>query len=109
MGVAVRQHDRLAAALALVYVALTSLLVYGSLVYLSARWGHLTRLRRHRPASDSDLAAFRLEQVPAVTILVPSYKEDPGVVRKTLLSAALQDYPRRSVVLLVDDPPVPST
>src|SRR5512138_110226 len=47
--------------------------------------------------------------VPSVTILVPSYKEDPAVVEKTLLSAALQDYPRRSVVLLIDDPPVATT
>jgi cellulose synthase (UDP-forming) len=49
---------------------------------------------------------FGLTAVPSVTMLVPSYKEDPAVVWKTLLSAALQDYPRRSVVLLIDDPPV---
>src|SRR5258705_1846240 len=47
--------------------------------------------------------------VPSVTILVPSYKEDPALVWKTLLSAALQDYPRRSIVLLIDDPPVAAT
>src|SRR5262249_59092284 len=46
---------------------------------------------------------------PSVTILVPSYKEDSRVVRKTLLSAALQDYPARMVVLLIDDPPIPTT
>src|SRR5262245_14527495 len=79
MDVAVRQHDRFAAAQALMYVALTSVLVYGSLVYLFARWGYLTRIRRHRPASDAELAAFQLQSVPAVTILVPSYKEEPGV------------------------------
>jgi cellulose synthase (UDP-forming) len=109
MRFAGRQHEYLAATQAWVYVALASMLVYGSLVYLFARWGHLTRLRSHRPASDGELAAFRLEPVPAVTILVPSYKEDPRVVRKTLLSAALQDYPRRAVVLLLDDPPIPTS
>src|SRR5262249_44796006 len=103
--VARRQQQYLEAAQACVYVALASVLVYGSLVYLLARWGHLTRLRSHQPATDVELAAFRLEPVPPVTILVPSYKEGPRVVRKTLLSAALQDYPRRTVVLLVDDPP----
>jgi cellulose synthase (UDP-forming) len=109
MWLATRQHDYLEAMQAWVYVVLASVLVYGSLVYLFARWGHLTRLRTHRPAHDAELAAFRLAPVPAVAVLVPSYKEDPRVVRKTLLSAALQDYPRRSVVLLLDDPPVPLT
>jgi cellulose synthase (UDP-forming) len=37
--------------------------------------------------------------------LVPSYKEEHDVVEMTLLSAALQDYPYRHVVLLLDDPP----
>jgi cellulose synthase/poly-beta-1,6-N-acetylglucosamine synthase-like glycosyltransferase len=107
--VAVREHDELAGAQAFLYLALVSVLVYGSLVYLFARWGYLKRLAGHRAASDVELAAFRLQAVPSVTILVPSYKEDAGVVRKTLLSAALQDYPRRSVVLLIDDPPRPAT
>src|SRR5439155_1662463 len=35
------------------------------------------------------------------------YKEEPRVVRQTLLAAALQQYPRRRVVLLIDDPPAP--
>jgi cellulose synthase (UDP-forming) len=109
LAAAVRRGDNLAAAYAICYLALVSVLVYGSLVYLFARWGHLARLASHRPASDAELAAFRAQGVPSVTILVPSYKEDARVVRKTLLSAALQDYPRRSVVLLVDDPPVPAT
>src|SRR2546427_13226927 len=47
--------------------------------------------------------------VPSVTILVPSYKEDPALVWKTVLSAALQDYPRRSIGLLIDDPPLAAT
>jgi len=107
--VAAREHDGLAAAQAFLYLAFVSVLVYGSLVYLAARWGYLKRLAGHRAASDAELTAFRSQAVPSVTILVPSYKEEAGVVRKTLLSAALQDYPRRSVVLLVDDPPLPAT
>ena len=32
----------------------------------------------------------------------------PGVITKTLLSAALLDYPAKRVVLLIDNPPDPS-
>jgi cellulose synthase (UDP-forming) len=109
VAVAIRQRDALALAGAVVYLVLVSVLIYGSLVYLFSRWGYLTRLAGHGRASEIELNAFRQRGVPAVTVLVPSYKEDAGVVRKTLLSAALQDYPRRSVVLLLDDPPMPAT
>jgi len=51
---------------------------------------------------------FHTAQAPSVTVLVPSYREDPRVVRRTLLSAALQDYRKRRVVLLIDDPSNPS-
>jgi cellulose synthase (UDP-forming) len=44
----------------------------------------------------------------SLTILVPSYKEGLQVVRQTLMSAALQDWPNRRVVLLIDDPQHPS-
>src|SRR5260370_41067846 len=40
----------------------------------------------------------------SLTFLVPSYKEELRIVRQTLLSAALQEYPNRRVVLLIDDP-----
>ena len=46
---------------------------------------------------------------PSVTVIIPSYKEDARVIRTTVLSAALQDYPRLRVVLLIDDPPTPTT
>src|SRR5262249_17617387 len=38
----------------------------------------------------------------------PSSMEDARVVRRTLLCAALQEYPRRRVVLLIDDAPNPN-
>ncbi len=46
--------------------------------------------------------------MPSMTVIVPSYREDERVIRQTLLSAALQEYPDLRVVLLVDDPPNPS-
>ena len=102
-----QQHVVSAAALA--YMVLISVLVAGSLTYLSARYGHARRISTRQPASNAEIDAFRMTVVPSITILIPSYKEDPALVWKTLLSAALQDYPRRSIVLLIDDPPVAAT
>ncbi len=90
------------------FLALVSFLIYGGLVYQLARLGHLHRLMHHRPAGARELQRFfHSKHAPSVTVLVPSYREDPEVVRRTLLSAVLQDYPKRRVVLLVDDPPTP--
>jgi cellulose synthase/poly-beta-1,6-N-acetylglucosamine synthase-like glycosyltransferase len=91
------------------FVGIVGVLIYGGLVYQLARLGHLRRLLAHRPASEAELHRFfHSSPVPAVTILVPSYKEDPQVIRRTLLSAALQDYPNRRLVLLIDDPVDPA-
>jgi len=109
LNVALLEHQPVASVAALAYVVLITVLVAGSLTYLSARYGYARRSSKHRPASDSEIDAFRVTAVPSATILVPSYKEDPALVWKTLLSAALQDYPRRAVVLLIDDPPVAAT
>ncbi len=107
---AVQNADYGRAAEGAVFLGLITGLVYGSLVYLLARYMYAKRVVAHRCASDADLNDFCTSgSAPGVTILVPSYKEDPQVVRKTLLSAALQDYPRRAVVLLIDDPTLPTT
>lgn len=81
-------------------------LIYGGLVYQVARYGHFLRRAQHRPADLDALPDFDAAPRP-LAILVPSYKEDLGLVRQTLLSAALQDYAHRRVVLLIDDPPAP--
>jgi cellulose synthase/poly-beta-1,6-N-acetylglucosamine synthase-like glycosyltransferase len=92
-----------------IFLAIVSFLIYGGLVYQMARRGHLRRLLDHHPAGDRELHRFfHRHHAPTVTILVPSYKEDPRVVRRTLLSGALQDYPDRRLVLLIDDPPHPT-
>jgi cellulose synthase (UDP-forming) len=85
-------------------------LIYGNLVYQLARVGYLRRLRRHlkEEAEDAPESCFLGETPPPVTILIPSYKEEPHIIRQALLSAALQDYPVRRVVLLIDDPPGPT-
>jgi cellulose synthase (UDP-forming) len=93
----------------LVFLLIVVYLIYGALVYQFARIAYLGRLSLHRRASSDDL--LRLHRTPRasrVTVLVPAYKEEAPVVRKTLLSAALQGYPERRIVLLIDDPPQPT-
>jgi cellulose synthase/poly-beta-1,6-N-acetylglucosamine synthase-like glycosyltransferase len=90
------------------FVAIVLMLVYGNLVYQLCRIGQLIRHHRHKqaPIEDSPMLTADAEFAPLV-ILVPSYKEDLRTIRQTLLSAALQDYPNRRIVLLLDDPPEP--
>ena len=86
-----------------IFLAIVAFLIYGGLVYQMARRGHLCRLLDHQAAGERELDRFfHRHHAPAVTMLVPSYKEDPQVVRRTLLSGALQDYPDRRLVLLID-------
>ncbi|PYM29686.1 MAG: glycosyl transferase [Candidatus Rokuibacteriota bacterium] len=93
----------------LVFVLIVIYLIYGSLVYQLTRVAYLRRLMLHRRATDEDLRRlYRVPHAPRVTVLVPAYMEEAPVVRKTLLSAALQAYPNRRIVLLIDDPPRPT-
>jgi cellulose synthase (UDP-forming) len=79
---------------------------FGQLVYLFCRLGFVKRTRSHRPASRAEIeAVYDDDRPPPLTILIPSYRERVEVVRKTMLSAALLEYPDRRVVLLIDDPP----
>jgi cellulose synthase (UDP-forming) len=82
-------------------------LIYGNLVYQVARFGHHQRLAHHLPASRDCIDAVFDQPAPPLTMLVPSYCEEPAVVYMTLMSAALTEYPNRRVVLLIDDSPSP--
>jgi cellulose synthase (UDP-forming) len=110
-GATLEDHVRspLGVVSAVVFLLIVGFLVYGALVYLLSRLGYMRRRVRFRHASADELRRFTAETDATVTLLVPSYKEEPGVVRQTLLSAALQEYPHRRVVLLIDDPPNPSS
>jgi cellulose synthase (UDP-forming) len=88
-----------------VFLLVVISLIYGGCVYLFTRLAYHRRLLAHQRVSDEELCdLYRSAPAPAVTVLVPSYKEEPDVVRQTLLSAALQEYPNRRIVLLIDDP-----
>ncbi len=90
-----------------VFMAAIGSFLYGGIVYQMARLGFLRRSAAHRRGDEAVLGAIRAAhfETPPVAILIPSYKEELSVVRQTLLSAALQDYPNRRVMLLIDDPP----
>ncbi len=90
------------------YLAIVTVLIFSALMYLIARQGAFTRFRDHhrvpRAALDHHFGAGHGD----LTVLVPSYAEEPSVVRATLWSAALQEYPSMRVVLLLDNPPHPT-
>ncbi|HEX6828947.1 MAG TPA: glycosyltransferase family 2 protein [Burkholderiales bacterium] len=90
-----------------VFTAIVGMLIYGNFVFQLTRLGYLKRRAAHDPAARQELETVYGTDAAHLAVLVPSYKEEPAVVRRTLLSAALQDYPSRSVVLLIDDPANP--
>lgn len=94
---------------AIVYMLVVTALTASAMAYLITRIGFFYRSRGHRRAPRAALDDFFDESVPTVTVIVPSYQEDERVVRTTLLSAALQEHPDLRVVLLIDDPPEPTS
>jgi cellulose synthase/poly-beta-1,6-N-acetylglucosamine synthase-like glycosyltransferase len=91
-----------------IYLLIMSLLTASALAYLVCRLGSMYRSREHRRVPRAVLDGFFTQVTAPLTVLVPSYKEEARVVRNTLLSAALQEYPDLRVVLLIDDPPHPA-
>ena len=100
-------HDSVFIRQTFAYVLIMTLLTFSALMYLLARQGALHRSRGHVRVPRAEIDAFFANSRPSLTVLVPSYREEPIVVRSTLLSAALQEYPGMRVVLLIDDPPNP--
>ncbi len=94
---------------AIVYMAVVTALTASAMAYLITRIGFFYRSRVHRRAPRAALDDFYEDGAPSLTVIVPSYQEDERVVRTTLLSAALQEHPDLRVVLLIDDPPEPSS
>lgn len=84
-------------------------LIYGNLIYQFARIGYLRRLWEHQERGKDTQAGYGSNKNPSLKILVPSYKENIKIIRQTLLSAALQTYSHKKVVLLIDDPPFPKS
>lgn len=93
---------------AISYLLVVTLLTSSALAYLVARHGFLVRARAHRRVPRAAIDHHFSRSMPTLTVLVPSYREEARVIRQTLLSAALQEYPFQRIVLLVDDPPAPT-
>jgi len=91
------------------YLLIVTLLTVSALAYLLSRLGFFYRTRTHHRASRVSLDQYFDARRPTLTTIIPSYQEEERVIRTTLLSAALQEYPDKSVVLLIDDPYVPKT
>src|SRR4051794_9330156 len=94
---------------AIVYMVVVTGLAASATAYLITRIGFFYRSRAHHRAPRIVLDTFLQATTPSVTVLVPSYQEDDRVIRTTLLTAALQEYPDLRVVLLIDDPQQPKT
>jgi cellulose synthase/poly-beta-1,6-N-acetylglucosamine synthase-like glycosyltransferase len=90
------------------YLVVVTFLSFSALMYLLARQGALYRFRTHVRVPRAEIDRHFAGSMPTLTVLIPSYREDPRVIRSTLLSAALQEYPHMRVVLLLDDPPEPT-
>ncbi|MGH3263787.1 MAG: hypothetical protein ACRDNS_17545, partial [Trebonia sp.] len=89
------------------YLLIVTLLTVSAVAYLLARLGFMYRTRTHHRATRASLDQYYDARRPTLTTIIPSYQEEERVIRTTLLSAALQEYPDKRVVLLIDDPYVP--
>jgi len=87
------------------FVSILLCLLCGSLVFQVTRLLYWQRLRHHEPPGRRELLAVYERTVPTVCVLIPSYREELRVLRQTVVSAALAEYPRRRIVVLLDDPP----
>ncbi|MGY6497251.1 MAG: glycosyltransferase family 2 protein [Microcella sp.] len=93
---------------AISYVVVVTFLTFSALMYLVARHGALQRFAAHVRAPRAEIDRHFADRSTSMTVLVPSYAEEPDVVTTTLWSAALQEYPELRVVLLIDDPTNPT-
>lgn len=93
---------------AISYLTVVTFLTFSALMYLLARQGAMYRFRDHRRVPRAEIDRHFTGHDGGITVLVPSYAEEPNVVRQTLWSAALQEFPGLRAVLLVDDNPNPS-
>ena len=90
------------------FLVIVCFLIYGNVIYQLSRLGFLIRDKRHAYKKDEDMFYLFDDKAPAITMLIPSYKEEVRIIHQTLLSSAMQMYPHKNVVLLIDDPSYPT-
>jgi EAL domain-containing protein (putative c-di-GMP-specific phosphodiesterase class I)/cellulose synthase/poly-beta-1,6-N-acetylglucosamine synthase-like glycosyltransferase len=91
----------------ILYLVVVTLPTASALAYLLARLGFFYRTRNHYRSTRRELDNFFDTASRSLTVIVPSYQEEARIIRNTLLSAALQEYPNKRITLLIDDPPAP--
>ncbi|MDD6462237.1 MAG: glycosyltransferase family 2 protein [Bifidobacteriaceae bacterium] len=90
------------------YLLIVTVLIFSAMVYLATRQGAMRRFITHERVPRAMLDEhFDHGYAKGITVLIPSYVEQPKVVEKTIWSAALQEFPDIAIVLLIDDPPHP--
>ena len=100
------RHDRFLLEADLFFFGCLACLMVGSFIYQLTRLGYLYRLSKHAPLTREQLeSVYDCDKPPSLAVLVPSYREEERVVRHTLMSAALMEYPGKRIALLIDDPP----
>ncbi len=83
-------------------------LMFRIISYQFNRLNYFKRLLKHRPLDRNELESiYDCEHPHSLAILVPSFCEELRILRMTLMSAALTEYPDRRVILLIDNPPNP--
>jgi cellulose synthase/poly-beta-1,6-N-acetylglucosamine synthase-like glycosyltransferase len=87
------------------YLIVTTFLTFSALVYLITRQGALQRFSKHIRVPRAIIDRHFSTKQSSITVLIPSFREETQVIRKTVLSAALQEYPDIRVALLIDDNP----
>ena len=90
------------------YAIVVTFLTFSALMYLVARLGSMYRYQSHVRVPRGELDRHFGNYRRGITVLVPSYAEETHVVRATLWSAALQEFPDLRIVLLLDDAPFPT-
>ena len=102
-------EDAVARTEEILYLLIVTLLTVSALAYLLTRLGFMYRTRTHHRATRASLDQYYDARRPTLTTIIPSYQEEERVIMTTLLSAALQEYPDKQVVLLIDDLYAPKT
>lgn len=92
----------------LIFLAALFLVLYAAMLYNVCLIGNYLRQLRERVPSADEVATIFDKPAPALTILIPSYKEERQVIWQTMISAAVSEYPAKRVVLLIDNPPKPN-
>lgn len=89
---------------AILFTLAMGIIFYSNMLYHLCLIGHYVRSSMHRPTARAELESLYDAPAPALSVLIPSYKEEPRVAWQTMMSAALAEYPAKQVVLLIDDP-----